>query len=220
LASCPREVSRAGERVPPSRTLTRRPAGTIDPAIYQPSRPHRLPRTMPALRARPAAVRRRGGGAVSTRSLRAQGVRRRGRRRRRSCARGRGHERRRPSTPLSARSRRPAPHSAMVVAVVIAGCGDTSTNTPTPTSAAEVAQHITPSRATVCHRFSRYLSRYDYIEKGTSVRAYDILSISSRGTAPTKHDAKARRGQNDANAPNPRKVALTARRTRTMTFSL
>jgi hypothetical protein len=63
--------------------------------------------------------------------------------------------------------------AAALVALAIAGCGESSTETASTSSASKHA-HAT-SLAVACKNFGHYLSEYNYIEKGTSVRAYDIL---------------------------------------------
>lgn len=70
----------------------------------------------------------------------------------------------------------------------MAGCGEGSTESA---STSRTSRHPNPtSLAIACKNFGRYLNEYNYIEKGTSVRAYDILFHEYQRSCPEQASAE------------------------------
>jgi hypothetical protein len=68
---------------------------------------------------------------------------------------------------------------SIVVVAALAACGSSTSTTASQT---HHAAHL--SRHQVCQRLARFVSNYDYIQQGTSVRAYDILYHSLQVSCP------------------------------------
>jgi hypothetical protein len=65
---------------------------------------------------------------------------------------------------------------------------------PAPASPPAPSQ---PSRSAVCRKFAEYVSNYDYIEKGTSVQAYDTLFHELQRSCPSAAHAAGMDGDAD-----------------------
>jgi len=92
-----------------------------------------------------------------------------------------------------------------LLCAAISGCGSSSSSSPSSSSSTSgsvsSSQPATAlTRTQVCDRFAKYVSNYDYIQQGTSVRAYDILFHTLQRSCPAEAHAAGMDG--DAGTPS------------------